>query len=239
MSLEIDNELVIVCHCSDTEIHPQMQYITDEDTPIKDVAKKVPYVDPECGESWGSINDNSKTYIWGMHCPIMLDHIFHDKTLKQKNNNESNNNNNYLYSNKGVLVDIINNAERVLKPNGMVIFTTDSKKSLMMEYNRKLKRENPFRIKWKMKIINRSEFPFYVCYYDKELGKFQSDERLAIFTIDHGSIVKPRGRSRRRTRGSRRRSQMSANRRDRAKSEKRLKNRQSWNREPQYESPEN
>jgi len=237
MALEIDDELVIVCHCSDTEIHPQMQYITVEDNPIKDVGKKVPYVDPDCGESWDSINNNSKTYIWGMHCPIMLNHIFHDKTLKQKNNNnDSNNNDNYLYSNKGVLVDIINNAERVLKPNGMVIFTTDSKKSLMREYNRKLKRENPFHNKWKMKIINRSEFPFYVCYYDEEIGKFQSDERLAIFTIDHGNTVKQRGRSRN-TRGRRRTT--SANRRDRARSERRLKNRQSLNREPQYESPEN
>ncbi len=125
---EINSKLVIVCHCSKPveNDHKKLYYVlqyfkihfkTNEAFVLKKsvipLGKEVSYVneiDKRCPETdkWANIADNSKTYVWGVSCPIYY-------TLLQNETDSSS-------SNK-TLTDILLNAYRVLTHDGKVIFT--------------------------------------------------------------------------------------------------------------------
>lgn len=99
-----EDELVIICHCSR---HPTLYYRNG--FTMTPVGKQVQYVDPVCPESrWDTIADNSKMYVYGMNCPIVLG-ILTRASDKQ------------VYGTT-ILSEILENAWRVLKPGGKVLF---------------------------------------------------------------------------------------------------------------------
>ncbi len=103
---EFDKELVVVCHCYR---HPPLFYrpTTGEMIPL---GPDVQYVDPAvCPDmTWDTIADESKQYVYGMHCPVapgvigMGQHMYHFGTK--------------------VMLEILEHAWRVLKRGGKVIF---------------------------------------------------------------------------------------------------------------------
>ena len=128
---EIDTKLVIVCHCSKpvNNSHKQLYYVlkyeklslqTDEAyvlnediIPLGNI-NKVSYVNEDdklCPktDNWVNIADNSKTYVWGVHCPIYW------TLLEDASNSEHRCN--------IALTDILVNAYKVLENDGKVIFT--------------------------------------------------------------------------------------------------------------------
>jgi len=126
---EIDTKLVIVCHCSKPveKAHKQLYYVLKytkfvlkpdeayvDNKHIIPLGKEVSYVnevDKRCPETdkWVNITDNSKTYVWGVYCPIYF------TLLENASNSKSQGN--------IALTDILVNAYRVLTHDGKVIFT--------------------------------------------------------------------------------------------------------------------
>ena len=138
---EINEQLVIVCHCSTPvkDEHKQLYYVLKynkfdvntndalvENGDIIPLGNKVSYVnedDIQCPKTdkWRVIADNSKTYVWGVHCPIF------ETLLKDATNRES-------HGNK-TLTDILLNAYRVLIHDGEVIFNCPIITNKCVQYN--------------------------------------------------------------------------------------------------------
>jgi len=150
----IDSELVMVCHCP-FPTHKQVYYIKDGRR-VKRLGSDVKYVDPDScpGNTWDKIEDNSKTYVWGIHCPIYL--LFKHAS--------------YLKDNVvlGPLLDILKNSWRVLKSNGLVIIPVPKsiENECQNEFNevKTFIETDPRFNKWNVSIINSSENRFNLAY---------------------------------------------------------------------------
>ena len=150
-----DSELVVTCHCP-VPIHPQIYYVENGKlgTPL---GAGVNYVDPKCPENtWDKILDNSKTYVWGMYCPVYPLLLYANYEVG-------------LYV--SVIVEILDNSYRVLKNGGSVVFPdegiinsdrTDKLSEILQFINRHTRFNN-----WKLSLINANEFPFNLGYINK------------------------------------------------------------------------
>ena len=161
----VDSELVIVCHCKK---HPKLYYMRDDEF-VRPVGEEVPYIDTSCGQTWDIISDNSKMYIWGIHCPIYasLTHLRVDKE--------------WAFS---VFPNILENSARVLRPGGKIIFPQIKPVSELYDINgiQDLVNTNPaFIHKWDVSTMNASEFPFHIGYISKG-GTLVNEKILLIFT---------------------------------------------------------
>jgi len=71
--IEIDNQLVVVCHCNpSSKNHHILYYYTKNFVRLRELGPTVKYVDPLCtfrGDTWENIK-GLKKYVWGEHCPI-------------------------------------------------------------------------------------------------------------------------------------------------------------------------
>ena len=182
---KIDKELVIVCHCSvpQGDNHKQLYYIKDKDT-IFTVGKSVPYVDPtECEtDSWDRILHESKTYVWGVACPINMT-ITNGPFKNEKLEHE------YSYSDK-MLEDILINAFEVLKHDGKVIFTSKTYKDTMTEHTQEFINTNISLVgKYVVSIINTEDLSFLIGQFHRD--EIQIHNSCVIFTkIDAKFVAK-------------------------------------------------
>ena len=151
---KIDSELLIACHC---EKHSQIYYIKNGvlDTPV---GVEAHYVDPTaCPEkTWEKIPTNSKTYIWGIHCPVAQD---------------------ILHSYFGVSRNILNNSWRILKKGGHVIFPGPYDMSLVEPMQTVIDSDVTMKNKWKFSIVMTKDFPFVIAS-----AKSAIYSTMAIFT---------------------------------------------------------
>lgn len=174
-----DSELVVTCHCPVPK-HQQIYYVEESGALGTPLGAEVKYVDPTCPEnSWDKIADNSKTYVWGMYCPVyilLLRAIYQDLCVN-------------------VIVDILDNSDRVLKNGGSVIFpengiiNSDRTDKLyeIQQFINNLTSKN-----WKLTLINANEFSFNLGYINSsnflrvpnilyvftKIEKLQSEEEL-------------------------------------------------------------
>jgi hypothetical protein len=155
-----DSELVIVCHCP-VPTHPQIYYVESGKlgTPIGDGVK---YVDPEScpSNNWDTIEDNSKTYVWGIQCPVypMLEGEvgYYNASF-------------YWF---GIFIDILNNSWRVLKNGGSLIFPTkkemDSHKQDKLSIIQQFINENErINNNWNLTLINANDYSFNLGYINR------------------------------------------------------------------------
>jgi len=103
--IEIDNQLVVVCHCNPLSgKHAVLHYYTKNLMRLRELGPTVRYVDPVCadqGDTWENIK-GFKKYVWAEHCPV--------------------------YSLiPGVIDNILMDAYRILEVGGMVIFRVFNK----------------------------------------------------------------------------------------------------------------
>lgn len=150
-----DSELVVTCHCP-VPTHPQIYYV-ESGALGAPLGAEVKYVDPKCPENtWDKILDNSKTYVWGMYCPVypLLLHARYEMAFSVN-----------------VVVELLDNSYRVLKNGGSVIFPddgiinsdrTDKLSEILQFINRRTIFNN-----WKLNLINANEFPFNLGYINK------------------------------------------------------------------------
>ena len=130
------SDILIICHC---EKHPEV--FLKEGGPEKSISSVVDFVDPKaCPErSWDKIKDESKSYIWGINCPVGLQ-------IQSAN----------LLA-FGALISILNDSWKILKANGKVIFpgpyTSEKLETLKTVVNAKSNN------KWDVSII--------ICYISK------------------------------------------------------------------------
>jgi len=148
-----ESELVIVCHCP-VPIHKQIYYVENGvlGTPL---GPNVKYVDPDsCPENtWDKIEPVSKTFIWGMHCPVY--HLFKTKTSLIDGNFTS------------PFLDILKNSWIHLKPGGKLVFPIPNSIETLCKNNIQIVQDfidNDPRSNgnWKISIVDVSEFPFYL-----------------------------------------------------------------------------
>ena len=151
---EIDSELLIACHC---EKYSQMYYVKNGvlDTPV---GVEAHYVDPiACPEkTWEKIPTNSKTYIWGVFCPIAQD---------------------ILHSNILILPGILNNSWRILKRGGHVIFPGPYDMSLVEPMQAAIDSDVTMENKWRFSIVKTKDFPFVLAHIKSAIYS-----TMAIFT---------------------------------------------------------
>lgn len=153
------SDILIICHC---EKHPEV--FLKEEGPEKSISSVVDFVDPKaCPErSWDKIKDESKSYIWGINCPVALQ--------IQSANLES----------IGSLIPILNGSWKILKANGKVIFpgpyTSEKLETLKIAVNTNSNN------KWDVSILPASEFEFSIYHNNKYSGKPVIHPYLVIFT---------------------------------------------------------
>lgn len=156
----MDSELVVVCHCN---MHQQLYYVENGElnTPL---GPTVQYVDPKCiGNTWGKIPDNSKTYVYGVHCPV----AFQIRSGLEKH---------------GELVAIINEAGRVLKKGGKVIFGGDFDSTITDRLQAELNTSEKILHKWDFSIIDSKDFIFSLGHIQKLSKEPVVFPKMAIFT---------------------------------------------------------
>jgi hypothetical protein len=175
---EFDSELVLVCHCPPPK-HTQIYYVVDGEfkTPV---GEEVQYVDESCPENaWDKIEDNSKSYIWGIYCPIYLLFKFEGNSGLTTRNISS-----------IAFIDILKNSWRILKPSGIVVFMIPEslvakmenlveKVKIIEEYTQT---DTELLGNWEMSIKHVSEVPFTLGYH----GRSNSDYLFVCTKISSG-----------------------------------------------------
>lgn len=146
-----ESELVIVCHCP-VPLHKQLFYVENGvlGTPL---GPDVKYVDPDsCPENtWDKIEPGSKTFIWGMHCPVY--HIFKSDTSLRDGNFTL------------PFLDIVKNSWIHLKTGGKLVFPIPKSIEPACKNNIQVVQDfidadqGKFG-SWEISIIDVSEFPF-------------------------------------------------------------------------------
>lgn len=158
----MDSEILIACHC---EKHPQMYYVIGGvlHTPVSPEAQ---YVDPyECPEkTWDKIAENSKTYIWGVNCPVAMQI------------------NNVNITATGNLIGILDECWRVLKRGGQVIFPGRYEIGLVERVQALIDSNDAFRNKWRFSIIKAEDFTFSLGHINIYSGLPVIHPILAVFT---------------------------------------------------------
>ena len=164
-----DSELVVTCHCPVPK-HPQIYYV-ESGALGAPLGAEVKYVDPKCPENtWDKIADNSKTYVWGMYCPVypLLLHANYEMAFSVN-----------------VVVELLDNSYRVLKNGGSVIFPdngiinsdrTDKLSEIQQFINTHTRFNN-----WKLTLINANEFSFNLGY-NNSLNILKIPNILYVFT---------------------------------------------------------
>jgi hypothetical protein len=167
-----ESELVIVCHCP-VPIHKQIYYVENGvlGTPL---GPDVKYVDPDsCPENtWDKIEPGSKTFIWGMHCPVY--HIFNSDTSLRDGNFTL------------PFLDIVKNSWIHLKTGGKLIFPIPKSIEPACKNNIQVVQDfidNDPRTNgsWKISIIDVSEFPFYLSQINRA-DVINIPDLLIVFT---------------------------------------------------------
>ena len=181
---KIDKELVIVCHCSvpQGDNHKQLYYIRDKDT-IINVGNSVPYVYPsECEtDSWERILPESKTYVWGVRCPI-------NTTITQGPFKNEKSEYEYSYCDN-MLKDILINAFSVLKHDGKVIFTSNIYKDTMTAHIQEFINTNISLVgKYVVSIINTKDLSFLIGKFNFK-NELEIDKTCVIFTKIDAKLV--------------------------------------------------
>jgi len=181
-----EKELVVVCHC---EKHAQLYTIKEGalDRPLDN--ERVSFVDPGVctGRIWDKIQTASKQYVWAFNCPI-------GPAIRNRG------------FNRGqwwvqILLEILENSKRVLKPGGQFIAGISSKPDLDDSILEKFINV-PELSDWNIKIVEASDFAFNLGkMYEGSLADLK--RRLIVFTKVMGGGK--RGRKRRTTRRRRKR----------------------------------
>lgn len=154
----MDSEIVIACHCE--RLHAQMYHLKNG---ALDKVVGANYVDPECPETtWGDIEAESKTYVWGDNCPV-------GPQIRSGEIQED-----------CVLINILDESWRVLKKGGKVIFPGPYN-TTMEEPMQALIDSGAFKHKWSFSVIKNEHFPFVLTHKNK-VGDFKVPPYLAIFT---------------------------------------------------------
>jgi hypothetical protein len=154
------SDILIICHC---EIHPEV-FLKDGGASEKPISSVVDFVDPKaCPErTWDKINNESKSYIWGINCPVgaQIEHATLDWA--------------------GSLIPILNNSWKILKANGKVIFPGRYTSEKLEELKALV--DSNSNNKWDISIIPASEFEFSIYHINKYSGNPATHPYLAIFT---------------------------------------------------------
>jgi hypothetical protein len=110
----LDNDIVIACHC---EKHRKL-YLYFQNGSSRELEGEQ-YVDPYAcpGRTWERIKTNSIQYIWGQFCPIYL--VFFNGF------------DNVFFR---MLINILNEASRILKVGGSIIFPIPKKNQEPVKY---------------------------------------------------------------------------------------------------------
>jgi hypothetical protein len=142
------------------------------------IGDNVEYIDPQCidlkDKNWDKIADSSKTYIWGINCPIVLPLRFSEKQR-------------FGYNILGfdVLVYILEHAWKALKDEGYLIFNLPTSEETQKEDDYIIKLSNfinttpEFTHKWNVSIIIPNDFIFYL------VSSSYRSVKLLIFTKKH------------------------------------------------------
>ena len=167
-----ESELVIVCHCP-VPIHKQIYYVENGvlGTPL---GPNVKYVDPDsCPENtWDKIEPGSKTFIWGMHCPVY--HLFKTKTSLIDGN--------FTWP----FLDILKNSWNSLKHGGKLVFPIPNSIETLCKNNIQIVQdfidaEPRAAGNWSISIVDVSEFPFYLSQNNRA-GVTIIPDLLIVFT---------------------------------------------------------
>lgn len=157
----IDSELVIACHC---KTHPPMYHIKDGHL-VALVGPDAVYVDPMCPDNtWAAIATNSKTYVWGVNCPVAMQ-------IGRVNPEAT-----------GELLRILPEAWRILKNGGQVIFPGKYDMSIVARLQEKIDSDPLFVNKWRFSIVKTEDYPFSLVHINKYSGTPITQPVLAIFT---------------------------------------------------------
>lgn len=183
---KIEEELVIICHCP--PVHAPV-YFLKEGRLDKAVSPIVPYVDPnKCPlNTWAAIAENSKTYVWGINCPVAgaisrPDHMYAG------------------HVSAATLRDILNEAGRILKDGGQVLFPGPYNPSDVAKIQANV--GAGITHKWAVSIIPSDSYLFLLGFRHATTGVLTKFSSLAIFTkiAVGGRRTRRRRRSNRRTR---------------------------------------
>ena len=170
--------MVIVCHCSSTEKHPQLNYYNHDNKIIKPLGKTVQYVDPECNsvDKWDKIIDGTKQYVWGFNCPIFIKMYLPDRLFISK----------YF----DILINILNNSGKKLRTNGKLIFGTNDliqgknivkiKQSLIENIQKKISEVKILNL-WEIEYIESKNFPFNLGLYSEDIKSIEINNYLLTF----------------------------------------------------------
>jgi hypothetical protein len=162
----IDSELVIACHCA---THPQMYHVKAGRLDVP-VGPDAVYVDPICPDNtWAAIATKSKTYVWGVNCSVVMQ-------ISHVNPEAS-----------GVLFPILNEAWRILKNGGQMIFPGKYDMDIVARLQEKIDSDPLFVNKWRFSIVKTEDFPFTLGHLNKYSGSPVIHPVLAIFTKPVGS----------------------------------------------------
>jgi len=166
-----DEDIVIVCHCKK---HSPVFHVYS--TNSRSVGEGISYVDPEvCPEdTWDKIADNSKTYVWGINCPVGPI-ITNTYPL-------------FMETSKQILNDILIHSWRVLKMGGKVVFPGPYDDKMIPAV------QDIVGTKWIFSIENTSEFPLSLVKKGEGSGKLKVFPKIAVFTkvVHEGGKMKRR-----------------------------------------------
>jgi hypothetical protein len=141
-----EKELLVICHCKSPKHLPL--YRINKDGSSQLLGPDVEYVDPwACPDtSWKKISDNSKKYIWGINCPVALPLQGFGEYIQAIH-----------------FLDILSDAWKKLKPNGMLHFGAMKDDTYDVEKIRTILQENDLtKNKWIVFKWDTKDFPFYV-----------------------------------------------------------------------------
>jgi hypothetical protein len=178
----IDSQLVIACHCA---VHPPVYYVKDGhlDAPV---GPEAVYVDPACpDDTWAKIAPASKTYVWGINCPVALQIGYAEPTAT------------------GALLSILAEAWNVLQGGGQVIFPGKYDMNIVGRVQEKINSDPLFVNKWQFSMVKTEDYAFTLAHVNKYRGTPIVHPVLAIFTKPVGSGGRKR-RTRDRKRSQRR-----------------------------------
>jgi len=131
----------------------------------KEVGQEVQYVDPVCPEAtWDKIATSSKTYVWGVNCPVVTDIA------------------NAFVTEDGILFSILKESWRILKKSGQVVFPGKYGMHYTVDEFQNYINNNSMLNKWQFSIVKVEDFPISLGHINQYSGKSVIHPILAVFT---------------------------------------------------------